>query len=484
MDLNKRAHEQLLTSSLLTFTKKMFLANYKREFIVGKHHIMICDALEKVIRGETTRLIINIAPRYGKTELVSRMFIAYCFAINPKCKFLHLSYSGKLTQSNSLAVKDTLKSDYYRYVFERTAVQYGNDTRMYWKTTAGGEMYATSTLGQITGFGAGLVEGSLEQGDEFSRIYNPYNFGGAIVIDDPIKPDEAYSDAVRTNVNLRFETTIRNRVNSPNVPIIIIMQRLHESDLCGYLEATEPGVWDVLTIPTIQTDESGERKALWEFKHTLHELDHLREINPTIFETQYMQNPTPLEGLMYRSFKVYDTIPHQKDSRVCCYIDTADLGSDYCCCIVYIEHSDANYVIDVLYTKKPMEYTEPTTAEMLSKHKVDNCVIESNNGGRGFKRNVEKLCREMGNSHTYFQELTQTKNKNVRIYTQSNDVCNLTIFPRDWEKLWPEFSRDIVYYRKEGRNAHDDAPDALTGTIEMRRKKSLISDEELLATLL
>lgn len=423
------------------------------------------------------------------TEICSKHFIAYGFSLNPQANFLHLSYSGSLVTENSMAVRDIMSSEYYQALFP---ARYRDGNRSKWRLEQGGQLYATSTLGQITGFGAGRVDKEQQSADDeynrtldeyFDQKFNPGRFNGAIVIDDPLKPGDALSDTVRESVNLRFETTIRNRVNSRNTPIIIIMQRLHEHDLCGYLQEVEPDKWTVLSIPVIQYDNNGDETALWPFKHTLTELYELRDVNPFVFETQYMQNPKPLEGLMYREFKTYDVIPFQANAKVCCYMDTADVGSDYFCGIFYVEHSDANYVIDVLYTKKPMEYTEPVASEMLCKHKVDTCVIESNNGGRGFKRNVEKLCREMGNGHTYFRELTQTHNKAVRIFTQSNEVCNLTVFPRDWEKRWPEFSRAIINYRKEGKNAHDDAPDALTGTIEMRRKNSIISDEQLLSLL-
>lgn len=94
--------------------------------------------------------------------------------------------------------------------------------------------------------------------------------------------------------------------------------------------------------------------------------------------------------------------------------------------------------------------------------------IESNNGSRGFMQNVERLCREYGNGHTYFSAFTQIHNKQVRIFVHSKEVNNLVYFPKDWEKRWPEFSRALKSYRKEGRNAHDDAPNALTGTVENR----------------
>ena len=82
-------------------------------FIVGDHHRQICETLDKVVRGDIKRLIINIAPRYGKTELVSKNFVAYGLALNPRSKFIHLSYSDDLVLDNSKEINETVQSDYY-----------------------------------------------------------------------------------------------------------------------------------------------------------------------------------------------------------------------------------------------------------------------------------------------------------------------------------------------------------------------------------
>ena len=401
--------------STLNFTRYFFKERYKRKFVVGNHHVKIAEALDRVFRGESTRLIINIAPRYGKTELAVKNFIAMGLAINPKAKFIHLSYSDDLARDNSRGVQEIIRESSYRRLFPGTMPTSVNTRK--WFTTEGGGLYAVSSAGQVTGFGAGLVDKEDDEElaaevEELSSIDNG-DFGGAIVIDDPIKPDDARSALVRDKVNQKFETTIRNRVNSRRTPIIIIMQRLDEDDLCGYLQRVEPGVWEVLSLPVLSVGQNGEEKALWPFKHTLEELYDLREKNAWVFDTQYMQNPKPLEGLMYRHFRTYEVIPDcPADKRCRCnYTDTADTGSDYLCSICYDELPDGNYVTDVLYTKKPMEYTEQATAQMLAKRQTEVCFVESNNGGRGFRRNVERITRTYGNTRTYFVDFTQTQNK-------------------------------------------------------------------------
>ena len=461
--------------SVLNFTRYFFKQKFKRKFVVGQHHVAIGKALDRVLSGECKRLIINIAPRYGKTELAVKNFIAMGLAINPKAKFIHLSYSDDLARDNSRGVQEILREDSYRRLFPETKPTSINTRK--WFTSAGGGLYAVSSAGQVTGFGAGIVDKDEEEElsaevEELASV-DDGNFGGAIVIDDPIKPDDARSETVREKVNQKFETTIRNRVNSRNTPIIIIMQRLDEEDLCGYLQKLEPEDWEVLSLPVIQHDENGEEVALWPFKHTLDELHDLREKNAFVFDTQYMQNPRPITGLMYeRKFSTYEAVPITRKRKIKAYIDTADTGKDFLCCIIYVETEIGNFILDVYYTQAPMEVTESETARRLSKYEVEECIVESNNGGRGFGRKVCENCRIIGNRKTTFFYFTQTENKDVRIFNHSNEVQNICVMPTRWDLLWPQFYKAITQYKKEGGNAHDDAPDALTGTVEKRKQNA------------
>lgn len=468
--------------STLNFTRYFFKHNFGKKFIVNDHHKIICDALDRVIQGKTKRLMINIAPRYSKTELVIKNFAAYGFAINPASKFIHLSYSADLATDNSTEVQNTVTSEAFQELFDD--VQLVSDSKKKWKTSAGGGFYAISSGGQVTGFGAGEVQDEEMQKKELEEIeeFIPYfhsDFAGAILIDDPIKPDDALSDTKRNAVNQKFDTTIRNRVNSRDTPIIIIMQRLHQDDLCGYLQdlegvigVDEGGEWELVELPCLTTDpETGEEVALWPHKHTVEELHIMRVKNPFVFETQYQMNPKPKEGLMYeRGFRTYEypTIPYTPNNVRKNYTDTADTGKDYLCSINYVESDSGNYVTDILFTTKPMEYTEVKTAEMMAKDDTQIANIESNNGGRSFARNVETQTRIIGNYTTEFNAFFQSDNKEVRIFSKSNEVQNLTFFPHGWDKMWPEFYQHVTTYMKTGKNKNDDGADTLTGMVEMR----------------
>lgn len=196
---------------------------------------------------------------------------------------------------NSDNIREIMSLEIYKTLFPKSALASEKGSSKRWKTKAGGELYAVSTQGQVTGFGSGRLDSDIDMMDGGNDIFafddhtnellkmvgaTTNIFQGAIMIDDPIKPEDAASDLVRERVNQRFENTIRNRVNSRRTPIIIIMQRLHEHDLCGYLQEIEPDTWTVLSLPVIQTDpETGEEHALWPMKHNLEELYKLREIN-------------------------------------------------------------------------------------------------------------------------------------------------------------------------------------------------------------
>lgn len=460
-------------SGTLNYTKYFFYQQYNRKFVVNDHHIKITDALDKVLKGEITRLIINIAPRYSKTELAVKNFISKGLAKNPASKFIHLSYSSDLALDNASGVKDIVNLPMYQALFPEVQIKKGSDSVKKWWTTMGGGMYSTAAGGQVTGFGAGRVDDEVEVSDVDDIMEMMPNsdlgFAGALIIDDPIKPDDADSETVREKVNGRFDSTIINRVNSRNTPIIIIMQRLHERDLCGYVMENYPGEWTVLSLPSIILEEGQkltEGKPLWPFKHTLVELLKMYDVDPINFGRQYMQNPQPRKGFLYKPFGTYTIIPESGNKMSKSYTDTADTGTDYLCSISYIETETFCYVTDVIYTQEAMETTEPLVAKQLTQNSVDLARVESNNGGRGFARNVESQCRLMRNYRTGIEWFHQSQNKQVRIFTRSAEVNNLIIFPVGWEIRWPLFHKHVVNYSAKGENKNDDAQDTLTGIAE------------------
>ncbi len=279
-------------NSLLSFTKTIFKSRRGYEWQEAAHHITICNALERVFRGECKRLIINIPPRYSKTELIKN-FIGWAFGHVPDCEFIYTSYSGRLAAASSWDVRGLAQEPIYRAIFPGLALRDDSQAKDEWRTTAGGIMYAVGAGGTITGYGAGK--------------HRP-GFGGALLIDDPLKADEARSDVIRQNVIDWFQNTFESRKNSPETPIILIMQRLHESDLAGWLLNGGNGEqWEHVCLPALQDDGT----ALWPEKHDVDELRRMQAASPYTFAGQYQQRPAPAEGGLFKPdrIEVIDALP-------------------------------------------------------------------------------------------------------------------------------------------------------------------------------
>lgn len=265
-------------NDLLFFARYIYKENTRRNFIITPHFVRIAETLQQVADGKIKRLIINIPPRYGKTELAVKCFIAWSLAKNSQSKFIHLSYSDSLALDNSSQTKEYIESDSFQALWPMK-LKKDAQSKSKWFNDFGGGVYATASGGAITGFGAGVTDSK--------------DFSGAIIIDDPLKPDDAFSEVKRKAVNERYNNTIRSRVNDRDTPVIVIMQRLHEDDMSGFLLNGGSGEeWTHLCLPAL--NENNE--PLWNDKHTFSELEQIRQANRYTFAGQYMQTPSPDEG--------------------------------------------------------------------------------------------------------------------------------------------------------------------------------------------
>lgn len=275
------------------FARYMFRNRKRLQWLRGQHHPRIFAALDRVYRGEVRNLLINMPPRYSKSESVTS-WISHCYGRHPDSEFIYLSYAAPLARENSGVVRQMLLMPEYREIFPGTRLQLDSRAKEHWKTTANGVMYASGSEGTITGFGAGKER---------------EGFGGAIVIDDPHKPDEARSTARRTSVINNFKETIKSRRNQPErTPIIVIMQRLHMEDLSGYLLSGDDGeAWEVLNLPALS--DTGE--PLWPEKHSIERLLSMQDVDPYTFAGQYQQRPAPLAGGDFKPdrIEVVDVLP-------------------------------------------------------------------------------------------------------------------------------------------------------------------------------
>ncbi len=446
-----------ILKNCLFFTRYFFKKIHGKKFVVGDHHHIIGDALDRVLRGECTRLIINVCPRYTKTEMAVKNFIAKGLGLNPKAKFIHLSYSKSLALDNSEAIKDIVKHEDYKLMFPDVKIKKGTDAKEKWYTADGGGVYATATGGQITGFGAGLVdEEELDDIDD-DWFAQSESFGGAIIIDDPIKPEDAHSEKIRTMVNERFDSTIANRVNSRKTPIIVIMQRLHPNDLCGHLMEKYKG-FEVISLPVIKADG----QPLWPHKHTLAELQDMRLANEFVFDTQYMQDPRPKYGQLFpndelKYFKPDDALVFESEIGYC---DVADEGDDWTS-LPIAKNIGANiYITDVLFNDANSDVTIPLAAALITKNNLKYCRVESNAMGAMFARNLQKLLKICK-----IYQAVSTSNKHVRILMDAGFIKQYFHFvhPDFQSPEYKKFMQQLIGYLKDGSSKHDDAADSLSG---------------------
>lgn len=248
----KRMLKYMLQSDGIQFMRYFFKLREGNKMLLNWHHFVIEYVLQAVLDGKIDRLVINIAPGYTKTEQAVLNFIARGLAINSRAKFIHASYSGDLAQENSSKIKETVESQYFQELWPMQ-IRVDSKGKKRWFTELGGGMMAAPAGGQITGFRAGRMEAG---------------FTGAFVIDDPVKPDDAYSSVKRQAINNRFNNTMRSRLAVETVPMIVIMQRIHEEDLSGYLLKGGSGdYWHHLLIPTLLTEEIINRPYPKEYTH-------------------------------------------------------------------------------------------------------------------------------------------------------------------------------------------------------------------------
>lgn len=469
----KVAKYRCLTDTLF-HTRYFFKKRQNRKFVIGKHHKIIAEVLDKVISGEIKKVIFNIAPRYGKTEIGVKSFISKGLAVNPSARFIHLSYSDDLALDNSDEVRELVKSTDYQEMFPNVKVKPNSDSKKKWYTTEGGGVYATSAAGQVTGFGAGKVDDEdAEDLDNWLKGSNGQLFGGALIIDDPIKPEDADSELIRERVNERYTSTLKNRVNSRNTPIIVIMQRLHENDLCGYLMTTEPGEWTVISLPCIENYGLENECALWEFKHTLAELKNMERVadkaNSPSFLRQYQQNPQPLKGFMFpanklRHYKPIDALTAKFETSIG-YADIADEGEDNLSAPIGRNIGTDVYITDVVYHRDNSDTTIPMIVNSIRNNNTTYMRVESNNMGAMFARDLQKQLVAEKVLSCEILTACSTTNKFTRILNDAPFIIKNFVFihPDYQSEQYKLFYKELTNYLSNGKSKHDDAPDSVSG---------------------
>ena len=416
---------------------------YKEERIYLKD---FCNKLQEFYFSDKKIMVVNMPPRHGKSRTVG-LFTQWLFGNNSKLKVMTGSYNETLSETFAKSVRDSIleKDGLYGKIFPNTKIKYGESAVKKWALDGNQEAnyLATSPTGTATGFGCNLM-----------------------IIDDLIKESkEAYNENTLNNHKNWFTDTMLSRTET-GFKIIIVMTRWAEEDLAGFILSNYD---DVIHINYKAVQEDGTMLCEDVLTKEDYELK-TKNMNKDIVEANYQQEPMDVKGRLYTSFMTYEYEKKPTFKYIMNYTDTADEGEDYLCSIDYgVSFNNQKYVLDILYTKEAMEITEPKTAQMLTKDHVGYAKIESNNGGRGFARNVQRILRELKNTHTRVDWFHQGENKQARILSNSTGVMNNVFFPVDWETRFPEYAKSMKKFQREGKNEHDDAQDCTTGVYENDR---------------
>lgn len=284
----------VLSGSLHNFIKVMFWYINRREFQFEWFHDKIIKALEDRVfgRAEKKNLVINIAPRFGKSE-ICKMFCAWSYMVNPSGNCIYTSYSDDLATGFSKDIKDIVTSPLFKKL-TGISIKKDKSGADYWALANGGGFRAASMGGSLTGYGAGWSE---------------HGYGGVLLIDDPVKASSVTSQAELQRYIDYYNNTLRSRLNNPKeTPIVMIMQRLSIDDLTGYVMEVEKDDWEQIKLPALN-EETGV--ALWESKFPKEDLLKIKKYNKFVYYGQYEQEPIVLGGSVIKSewFRFYDKLP-------------------------------------------------------------------------------------------------------------------------------------------------------------------------------
>lgn len=429
-------------ADLYFFSRYMFAKRKGYRWAHNWHHQRICDELTKVFRGETKRLIINIPPRYSKTELAVVNFIAWSLGHFPDAEFIHTSYSSTLAVNNAFMAKLLVESDEYREIFPGLNIRHDSKSKGDWRTQEGGVVYAQGSGGTITGFGAGKMRAG---------------FGGAIIIDDPHKAGEADSDVIRKNVIEWFGNTVESRKNDPeHTPIIVIMQRLHEADLAGFLAAGGNGEqWEVVSLSAISEDGL----PLWPAKHKIEQLRAMEKANPYVFAGQYMQRPAPLGGGEFMPDKIETVEVLPADVRWVRAWDLAgtDNGGDWTAGALLGVTPGQQYVIaDMVRVQEGPGAVEQTLKNTASRDSKTITISIPQDPGQAGKAQIRHLVHLLAGYSVRAKPVSGDKVMRARPLAAQVNAGNVVMLRGDWNAALHHEMRNFP------NGANDDQIDALS----------------------
>jgi len=440
--------DEILRRDFGKFLHRCFLwLNPGATFLPNWHIRAIAYQLERIRRGEITRLIINLPPRYLKSITVSVAFPAFLLGLDPQRKIIAISYGDDLSAKHASDFRSVVNSAWFQRAFRKMHI--ARNTELEVMTTERGFRKATSVMGPLTGLGGDLV-----------------------IIDDPQKPIDAQSELRRNSVNQWLSNTLLSRLdNKQTSAIIVVMQRVHMDDLSGYL-ANSPEKWEVLNLPAIAEEdvsipigpnEFHHRKA-GEALHPAHEsIETLRKLQQTLgpdtFDAQYQQSPVPAGGAMIKRtwLRYYDDAPANiPGSRIIQSWDTAakdGAQNDWSVCTTWLVADDNYYLLDLVRDRFEYPLLRDTALELANRFKPHEILIEEASTGIALAQEL----RERGDF--FINPVKIERDKIGRLYVQQGKFAAGRVwFPRSAPFL-PELERELLTFPQ---SRHSDQVDSIS----------------------
>ncbi len=472
--MDKEILNALLRQDFKSFVRKVFLeVSPNSQYLDNWHIDVICGELSYILQGKYNKLIVNIPPRYMKSIICSIAYPAYILGLNPKATIIAVSYNDELSQKLALDCRKIIESEWYKELFPGTKLSKSKKAISDFETTRGGGRFSTSINGTLTGRGADFL-----------------------IIDDPIKPDDANSDLVRRKTNDWYGSTLYSRLNNKNEgKIIVIMQRLHYEDFTGYLLDTD-STFKHIKIPAIaEIDENWQIKskifcrkkgeALHPERETLQKLlEAKNQMGEYNFAGQYQQNPAPAEGgiiqkkwFVYYSLKELLLAIQKGEIRIKSIIQSWDTASkieqynDYSVCITAIrDANNRNYIVGCYREKLEFPALVKKVVQMHSfakekyKRRIDILIEDKNSG--------TQLIQTLRNTHSiYPKEVKPEHDKETRLMAVSHLIENGScLFPDDNPHWLLDLEQELLRFPK---GKYDDQCDALSQLLAQPSKASI-----------
>jgi predicted phage terminase large subunit-like protein len=441
MSINDYALREILLQDFTRYLRWSFKTKYNSKIILKEFHLKVCRALIRVYQQETKNLIINMPPRSGKTEILNT-FCEWTLTKHPESKNIMTSYSDTLVTNNSQSIRDMIRSNEHQQLFG-IETKKDSTAKKLWKTNKDGGLYAVSSFGQITGFGAGLKNDG---------------WGGFIGIDDPLKPDDRDSLLKLGKVKDWYETTLSNRKNKPDTPIIIIMQRLHTNDLVGCILNDEFGDlndWEVIQVSIIDEDN---KISLWEDFYPYEKLMTIKEKNESYYYSQFQQNPIIKGGNIFKSewikYISRDVIESIDFERYLITVDSAlkdKEKNDYTVYSAFGFFENKLYYID-MFRGKPRSREREVTAKSFYdknyKYPFDGMYIEQKASGIDmFQRLIDDgymVVEVERNTDKVFRAENITRYIEIHGLFVAEDLPNLNDFLGEYSSFPNSKNDDII----------------------------------------